>query len=246
MTKYYYEDHHSAFSLVEESDCFKIRTGKTEIEEHHVEEFLDKTVEWLSSNPDKSLVIDFDGVKWVCSDFLAQLIRYYEDSRARGLIVRLVNVDPSIQAFLDGTGTLVVSLPSKRPVLSVSTWQALQDIRNQLSDQQIMEKHGLSKWGLRSLFKKLVAKGVISSEELQERKANPSLQLIPEDEESESRTLTISASDLVRDVTEGMPNEDLMRKYKLSRKDLQRVLDKLLGKSLVSEEAVAERREHKN
>ncbi len=87
VTKYYYEDRHSAFSLVEESGCFRIKTGKAEIEEQHVEEFLDKTVEWLSSNPDKSMLIDFDGVKWVCSDFLAQLIRYYEDSRARGLTV---------------------------------------------------------------------------------------------------------------------------------------------------------------
>ncbi len=98
-----------------------------------------------------------------------------------------------------------------------------------------MEKHGLSKWGLSSLFKKLVAKGVITREELEARKANPSVRLVLEDEPSETKTLRISGADLLRDIAEGMPNEQLMSKYKLSRKTLQSVLHKLYGKGLISE-----------
>jgi hypothetical protein len=245
VTKFYYEDQHSAFSLVEESGCFRIKMERPEIEEQHVEEFLDKTVEWLSSNPDKSMLIDFHGVKWACSDFMAQVTKYYEDTRAKGLAISLVNVDPTIKPFLNGVGTQAALVRSERPVLSVSTREALDDVRNKLSDEEMREKHGLSERGLRSLFKKLVAKGVITREELQERERNKSLDLVFEDEHPESKTMKIAAVDLLKDVAQGMTNEALMRRYNLSAKGLQSALNKLYAKGLVSKDTLLKRREDK-
>jgi DNA-binding HxlR family transcriptional regulator/anti-anti-sigma regulatory factor len=243
VAKYYYEDLHSAFSLVEESSCFRIKMERPEIEEQHVEEFLDKTVEWLSSNPDKSMLIDFNGVKRVCSDFMAQVTKYYEDTRAKGFVVSLVNVDPTIKPYLNGTASQAGHTPSERPVLSVSTKQALDDIRNQLSDEEMREKHGLSKRGLRSLFKKLVAKGVVKREDLDKR--NRRVDLVFEDEQSESKSVRISAADVLKDVAEGMTNEALMRKYKLSPKGLQSALKKLYAKGLVSRDTFLKGQENK-
>ncbi|MGO9568932.1 MAG: hypothetical protein ACLP5H_15460, partial [Desulfomonilaceae bacterium] len=56
------------FSLLEERDFFRMKVRKSEVNEDHVEEFMDKTVEWLSTNPQKGILIDFEGVKSVCSD----------------------------------------------------------------------------------------------------------------------------------------------------------------------------------
>ncbi len=69
QTKYKFEDEESSFSLVEEPRFYRLRVERSAIEEEHVEEFLDRTVEWLSKNPLKGLLIDFKKVKSVCDEF---------------------------------------------------------------------------------------------------------------------------------------------------------------------------------
>ena len=71
--KYYFEDEETAFSLVEEHSFYRLRVERSAIEDKHVEEFLDRTVEWLSRNPDKGILIDFKGVKSVCNEFAIHL-----------------------------------------------------------------------------------------------------------------------------------------------------------------------------
>ena len=71
--KYYFEDEETAFSLVEEHGFYRLRVERSAIEDKHVEEFLDRTVEWLSRNPDKGILIDFKGVKSVCNEFAIHL-----------------------------------------------------------------------------------------------------------------------------------------------------------------------------
>jgi anti-anti-sigma regulatory factor len=169
--------------MVEEPDCFRLKIERAEIEEQHVEEFLDKMVEWLSSNRDKSMLIDFNKVKWVCLDFMAQIIRCHDDVRTKGLSIQILKVDPRIEVHLGGTATLMASPPPVRLVQSVSTREVLQDIRTGLSDQEIMEKHRLSKKGICSLFKKLQSKGVITPKELEKRKTDKPLELTVENEQ---------------------------------------------------------------
>ena len=49
--KYYFDDEETAFSFVEEPNFYRLGVERSTIEEKHVEEFLDRTVEWLSRNP---------------------------------------------------------------------------------------------------------------------------------------------------------------------------------------------------
>ena len=71
-TKYYVKDTREIFSLTEESGFFRLTVGRADIQEKHVEDFLDTTIEWLSTNPKKGILIDFSGVRSVCGDFTVQ------------------------------------------------------------------------------------------------------------------------------------------------------------------------------
>ena len=59
--KFLFESEEQIFSLTEESDFFRMKVGKSEVKEDHVEEFMDKTVEWLSHEPGKR---HFDRFAW--------------------------------------------------------------------------------------------------------------------------------------------------------------------------------------
>ena len=57
----------------------KFEISREDIEPEHVEDFLDTTVEWLSGNPEKGILIDFNGVTSVCTEFTVALVRHYEE-----------------------------------------------------------------------------------------------------------------------------------------------------------------------
>ena len=164
MAKYQFGDSGTSFSVVEESGFFRLTTTRSDIGPHQVEDFLDTTVEWLSGNPEKGILLDFKGVKTVSDEFVAHLLRYYEEIKARGLYVRFVNVDPSIEQYVETSNiTVVISpdmLPSEKPTLSAK--EILKDLAKNTSDAELMQKHGLSHKGLKSLYTKLLKKGLIS------------------------------------------------------------------------------------
>ena len=58
---------------------FRLTVSKSSIEDEHVEDFMDTTVEWLSSDPQKGILIDFSGVEWICDEFVSHLATYYAD-----------------------------------------------------------------------------------------------------------------------------------------------------------------------
>src|SRR5208283_5347187 len=129
--KYYFDDEETAFSLVEEPHFYRLRVERSAIEEPHVEEFLDRTVELLSKNPDKGILIDFKGVKTVCSEFAFHLGEYYQDLRDKGLQVRFVNVDPAIEPYIRRANiSVVLDVHSNRAVLSAR--ELLDDLSNNL------------------------------------------------------------------------------------------------------------------
>ncbi len=106
-------------------------------------------------------------MKSVCADFAVALNKYYEDIKRRGINVRFVNVDPIIEPYVDVTNiTVVMTIPDK-PVLSAR--QLLEDLANNLSDKELMRKHGLSPRGLASMYRKLLRKGLISRRALARR-----------------------------------------------------------------------------
>ncbi len=231
--RFLFDDEEMIFSLTEESEFYRMKADKSEIEQDHVEEFMDKTVEWLSVNPDKGILIDFEGVRSVCPDFTVVLNKYYEDIKARGLHVRFVNVDPVIKPYIDVSNiTVVINLPEK-PIVSAKA--LLRDLSDNLTDSDLMKKYELSRKGLASMFRKILRRGLISRRTLAGRWGiaadDVALAL-----ESLSNKTTIEAKDVLEDLVADMSDADLMDKYKLSKRGLKSLLRKLYKTELISKE----------
>jgi predicted transcriptional regulator len=241
MSRYYVHGAAAAFSVTEETDFYRMRIGRPEVNADDVEDFLDTTIEWLSSNPTKGILLDFTGVRSVCANFTAQLKRNYEDIKARGLYVRFVNVDPAIGPYVDVQNiTVVVTIDPGKPVLSART--ILADLADNLTDQQLMKKHGLSAKGLQSMFGKLLHKGLVSKDILGRRAGTESPGSPPARAPSKSPKASVNASDVLKDIEQDVPDTVLMRKYKLSPKGLKSVLEKLRRKGLISTQTLSKRK----
>ena len=230
--KFLFESEEQIFSLLEESDFFRMKVDKSEVKEDHVEEFMDKTVEWLSTNPKKGILIDLEGVKSVCSDFTVALTRYYENIKRRGLYVRFVNVDPKIQPYVDVSNiTVVMAIPDK-PVISAR--ELLGDLTNNLSDKELMKKHNLSPRGLKRLYKKLLDKGQIFRRALARRMGLSTHEFTVRCENKKAKKVTVAASDVMKNLANEMTDTELMRAYKLSPRGLQSLFRKLYNNGLIS------------
>jgi hypothetical protein len=230
--KYYFSDEESAFSLVEEPRFYRLRVERSAIEERHVEEFLDRTVEWLSRNPDKGILIDFKGVKSVCPEFALHLSEYYQNARDKGLQVRFVNVDPDIEPRVSRANiSIVLDVNSDKPVLSAR--ELLEDLSNNLSDEDLMRKHGLSTQGLASLFKKMLRKGLISRHSLATRMGVETCD-ITVNLNGKASKVRVNAAAVLKDLGDKASNERLMHKYKLSPKGLRSLFTKLHRNGLIS------------
>jgi anti-anti-sigma regulatory factor len=239
--KFLFEDEALIFTLVEEPEFFRMKITRPEIDEDHVEQFMDKTVEWLSTNPEKGILIDFDGVKSVCAEFAVALNRYYEDIKRRGLNVRFVNVDPMIEPYVDVTNITVVMTIPEKPVLSAR--QLLEDLTNDLSDKELMRKHGLSSKGLASMYRKLLRKGLISRRALARRMGVETGEVTVALEGIGASKVTVDAADVLKDLAAEVSDEILRQKYRLSPRGLQSLLRKLYRKGLISKAALLRRKE---
>jgi len=242
MAPKFYVDDEFAISLVEEPKFFRLRIQTPEIEEYHVEEFMDTTVEWLSTNPQKGILIDFNGVKSVCGDFAVQLARYYADIKKRGLNVRFVNVDPAIEPYIEVSDITVVlnDVTLQKPV--VNAREILDDLAKKISDRELMKKHGLSERGLASMFRKLLRKGLISRSALAERLGVETGEVTIGLEGLASGKPVVNAADVLRDIAENKSDTEIMHKYKLSRKGLQSLLRKLYQRGLISKVTLQRRK----
>ncbi len=235
------------FSIMEESGFFRLNVGKPEVRESDVEDFLDTTVEWLSTGPDKGILIDFNGVKEVCTDFVIHLLKYYEDIKARGLYVRFVNVDPILGPSMDVSNITVVLSADMLPSLGenekavVSAKEVLDDVTEGLSDKQLMNKYGLSEKGLTSLYRKLLEKGLITKKIIAQRWGVETAGIEVSEKGPEKRKVTVKAQAVMRDLEEGLSDIELMKKYKLSKKGLQSMWRKLIRQGLVSREMLSGR-----
>ncbi len=236
--RFLFDHEETVFSLVEETDFFRMKMEKPEIEREHVEEFMDKTVEWLSSNPEKGILIDFTGVTSVCPDFTVTLTQYYEDIKRRGIHVRFVNVAPTVEPYVDVSNiTIVMTLP-ERPSLSAKG--LLQDMANELTDRDLMHKYQLSRKGLASMFRKMLLKGLVSRRTLAKRWAIPQEDLTVA-LELKARKPIIAAAAVLKDMSLNASNVEIMRKYRLTARGLQRLMQKLYKKGLISKAELVRR-----
>jgi uncharacterized protein (DUF433 family) len=117
---------------------------------------------------------------------------------------------------------------------------AVEDIRAGMTDAALMKKYELTPEGLQSLLDKLVSAGYLDLGELQER--TPFLGTVAIDMETlekepppERKRPLINAQEMARDIRSGMLDGDLMQKYRLSAKDLQRAFYKLMKLGIISQ-----------
>ena len=228
------------FSLIEETDFFRIKCDSSEVKEEYVEEFMDKTVEWLSSSPKKGILIDLEGVRSVCPDFTVALTRYYENVKRRGLYVRFVNVDPRIKPYVEVSDiTVVMTRPQK---LMISIRELVGHLKNNLSDDEFMKKYNLSRRGLKKLYKKLLATGLEFPRAIERRigaqRTNLSVVLKTRD----AKRVTIHASAVLNSLSNGSTDAELMSSYRLSPRGLQSLYRKLYNKGLISKSTFMQRK----
>lgn len=122
--------------------------------------------------------------------------------------------------------------------------EAVHYIRLGLDDYALMARYNLSAQGLQSLFRKLVVAGAISQAELDARSYLSATIPIPVDEEEEvleeaqapkEARLPQQVVEIIRDVRAGMGDSDLMTKYQLSSRGLQRLFEKLMAAKLITQ-----------
>ncbi len=226
------DDEEQIFSLVEEIDFFRMTVCKSDVKEEDVEEFIDKTVEWFSTNPAKGILIDLEGVNSVCAGFTVALTRYYEKVKKRGLYVRFVNVDPRIKPYVDVSNITVVMAIAKKPVISAR--EVLRDLTDNLSDEEMMKKHNLSPAGLKSLYNKLLGKKLVGREALVQRIQGQTKDSSSGLENQDPKAVTLKASEVLNSISNGMTNAELMSEYRLSPLGLQSLFRKLYDNGLIS------------
>jgi hypothetical protein len=130
--------------------------------------------------------------------------------------------------------------------------EALRDLRSGMNDTALMHKYKLTARGLQSLFTKLMAAGVVSRTELEERMpgflttAHIAMELQEPGMEANWKLIKrkredleaqpIKASEALADVRSGATDSDLMAKFRLSSKGLQDLFDQLADAGLISRE----------
>ncbi len=102
----------------------------------------------------------------------------------------------------------------------------MHDIRAHMSDAELMEKYGLSAKGLESMFAKLLSIKAISQKEIDARPAACSDTVV-------IRQLT--AGELVREIRAGVSDFELMEKYGLSSRGLEKAFRALMDAGAVKE-----------
>lgn len=144
------------------------------------------------------------------------------------------------------------NVPTKR---KIDAKEALDLVRSGMDDFALMERFNLSAKGLQSLFEKLLQTGAISKEELDQR--NPSLTGAafilegdppfvkgepPSERPSKKPTRPpLDAREIVGDIRAGMPDGELMEKYRVSSKGLQKLLDQLVKLGVIRQAELDQR-----
>lgn len=114
----------------------------------------------------------------------------------------------------------------------ISAKDLVRDIRDRMTDAQLMEKYQLSAKGLQSAFEKLLETNSITRAELEWRPTPY------QDTQFISRMIPEEA---VADIRSGMTDFELMEKYNLSPNGLRRAFQSLVDAGLVTQQELADR-----
>jgi hypothetical protein len=115
------------------------------------------------------------------------------------------------------------------PKVKIEAKLVLDDIRAGLDEAALMEKYNLSIKGLHSVLQKLVTLRVLDESYNWTGKSTREMH-------SSQGNRELSAKEVVRDIKAGMTDGQLMRKYKLSSKGLQHLLEQLIEAGLIKDD----------
>lgn len=144
--------------------------------------------------------------------------------------------------FVKSSGEASVAQPAANPLTigrnivspkrTIKARDIVNDIRAHLSDAQLMEKYGLSAKGLESMFTKLLSIQAISQTEMDRRPAACSDTVV-------IRQLT--AGELLQEIRSGVSDFELMERYGLSSKGLEKAFRTLIKAGAIKEEELRSR-----
>jgi uncharacterized protein YjbI with pentapeptide repeats len=126
--------------------------------------------------------------------------------------------------------------------VNISAAEAVKLIKLGMSDTALMERFGITARGLRSLFNKLVASGMLSRAELAERVSLTSETVamsVPSQEERRdalqpARKTRVEAQEAIAQIRSGAQDAELMTRFGLSARGLHSLFSKLVKAGLMS------------
>ena len=150
----------------------------------------------------------------------------------------------------------------RKPTIKIVAEHSAEDVKGGMDDASLMEKYGISPRGLQSLFRKLIAAGLLERADLESRYATSSGFVVVDVDRfagsgerhvstqagpvepgvgPASEHTVISARDALAAMRGGMDDASLMRKYDISSLGLQSLFSQLMAAGLLTEAEVEER-----
>lgn len=134
----------------------------------------------------------------------------------------------------------------KMATKTIKAIEAVKFIRSGMTDAALMDEFQISAGGLQKLFTALVNAGILSLEELEARLSLSHVSVIvdiPREKfpAARSKKPVIDAADARNCIRSGMSDAALMKRYNLSVRGIQSLMNKLVASGVISYAAIAQR-----
>ena len=146
---------------------------------------------------------------------------------------------------LGGSGSVIIgtarveqtTVTAKKPVIDAG--DAIRCIRSGMDDAELMQRYNLSAKGVRSLFKKLVAKNILNQADLDKRNQNAVSEVLLDEQVITGSEVNQVITDenlmkLADQIRAGLSHKDLIEKYDYRPNRLQDMVKKLLHEGLLT------------
>lgn len=132
--------------------------------------------------------------------------------------------------------------------VTIKAIEAVRCIRSGMTDAALMDQLGVSSGGLRRLFQQLLAAGLVTKDEMEDRLTLSHASVIVGTEKKSievqsAKKPMIDAADAINCIRSGMDDSILMKRYNLSVKGVQSLFEKLVAAGLITWTEI-ERRSH--
>lgn len=123
--------------------------------------------------------------------------------------------------------------------VTIKAIEAVRCIPSGMTDAALMEELGISSGGLRTLFQQLLAAGLVTKEEMEDRLALSHASVVVGTEKKkievqDAKKPVIDAADAINCIRSGITDSVLMKRYNLSVKGMQSLFEKLVAAKLIT------------